>query len=70
MEKDDTRLTIEQLAKRWPAISIGTLKNWRRTGHGPRYIRVGRKVMYRLEDVVTYEREHTFVSTAEEAARR
>ena len=40
-----------------------TLERWRSTGTGPRYIKVGRRVVYRLADLEVWleqqAREHT-----------
>lgn len=39
-------------AGRWLGVHVNTLKRWRRTGTGPRYIRVGRsRVRYRVRDL-------------------
>jgi hypothetical protein len=32
-------------------VAVGTLQNLRSQGRGPRYYRVGRKILYRIEDV-------------------
>ncbi len=32
-------------------IAVGTLQNLRSQGRGPRYYRVGRKILYKFEDV-------------------
>jgi len=32
-------------------LNRGTLRNWRSQGKGPRYFRVGRKVIYRPQDI-------------------
>ncbi len=42
------------LARRW-SISPRTLERWRWLGQGPAYLKVGGRVVYRLEDVETYE---------------
>ena len=47
-------LTTEQLAARW-GMSPGTLRNWRVWKQGPRFIRIGRSVRYRLYDVKKWE---------------
>lgn len=36
-------------------ISPRTLERWRWTGEGPRFMKVGGRVVYRLEDVEGYE---------------
>lgn len=42
------------LARRWN-VSPRTLERWRWLGIGPRYLKIGGRVVYRLEDVETYE---------------
>jgi Helix-turn-helix domain len=42
------------LARRWQ-ISPRTLERWRWLGIGPRYIKIGGRVVYRLEDIEAYE---------------
>ena len=52
-----------QLAERWN-ISPRTLERWRWIGEGPRYLKIGGRVVYRLEDIEAYEAERTRASTA------
>ena len=47
-------LTSDQLAKRW-VIRTETLSQWRWNGRGPQYLKIGRRVLYRLEDVLSFE---------------
>jgi len=42
------------LARRW-ALSPRTLERWRWLGVGPCYLKVGGRVLYRLEDIEAYE---------------
>jgi predicted site-specific integrase-resolvase len=44
------------LADRWN-ISHRTLERWRWTGEGPKYLKLGGRIVYRLEDVEAYEAE-------------
>jgi predicted site-specific integrase-resolvase len=46
-------------------ISPRTLERWRWTGDGPRFMKVGGRVVYRLEDVEGYEDSQLRNSTAE-----
>ena len=46
-------------------ISPRTLERWRWTGEGPRFRKVGGRVVYRLEDVEGYEDSQLRNSTAE-----
>lgn len=43
-----------QLARRWN-ISHRTLERWRWLGHGPSFIKIGGRVVYREEDVEAFE---------------
>ena len=51
-------LTAKELADRW-ATSVAALANWRSAERGPAYVKLGRRVRYRLDDVERFEREHT-----------
>jgi hypothetical protein len=44
----------EQLARRWN-ISPRTLERWRWQRKGPPYLRIGGRVVYRLDDVEAFE---------------
>jgi len=51
-------LTTGQLAERW-GVSVSTLRHWRVLHKGPRFVRIGKKVVrYRIEDVVGYEKDN------------
>ncbi len=45
-----------ELSRRW-RLSPRTLERWRFQGTGPQYLKVGGRVVYRLEDVEAYEAE-------------
>jgi predicted site-specific integrase-resolvase len=45
-----------ELAQRW-RISPRTLERWRWLGQGPQYLKIGGRVVYRLEDVESFEAE-------------
>jgi hypothetical protein len=49
-----SRLDQRDLAERW-LLSTRTLERWRWSGDGPSYIKVGARVIYRLEDIEAYE---------------
>jgi hypothetical protein len=46
-----------QLAKRWN-MSPRTLERWRWLGQGPVFLKLGGRVLYRLEDIESYEANH------------
>jgi hypothetical protein len=50
-------LTQLDLARRWH-ISPRTLERWRWLGEGPAYLKLGRVIAYRLDDVETFEAAH------------
>jgi hypothetical protein len=43
-----------ELSRRW-RISPRTLERWRWLGIGPRYVKIGGRVVYRLEDIEAFE---------------
>jgi hypothetical protein len=54
--KRSERLGQNELARRWN-ISPRTLERWRWLNQGPRYLKLGGRVAYRLEDVEAFEVE-------------
>lgn len=50
-----TCLSQKELARRW-TISHRTLERWRWVGEGPPYMKIGGRVVYRLEDVIEFEK--------------
>ena len=56
------RLTEQQLAERWQ-LSVRTLQNWRWQGKGPRYLKIGARVLYPAEEVDAHETGHLHANT-------
>ena len=50
------------LAERW-RVSMRTLEQWRWQGKGPRYLKIGGRVVYRVEDVEAFEVANLHIST-------
>ena len=50
-------LTAKELAHRW-RLPLGTLSNWRYMRRGPDFIKISSRVIYPLETIEAYEREH------------
>jgi len=48
------KMTQEELAERWH-LSPRTLEQWRWLGKGPRFLKIGARVLYDLRDVEDYE---------------
>lgn len=59
-----THFNQVELAERWK-LSPRTLERWRWTGDGPTYLKIGGRVVYRLEDIEAFEAEQERRSTAE-----
>ena len=57
-------LNQHELADRWD-LSERTLERWRCIGWGPCFLKVGGRVVYRLEDIEAYEICHMRASTSE-----
>ncbi|WP_456782934.1 helix-turn-helix transcriptional regulator [Bradyrhizobium sp. USDA 4516] len=51
-------LLNEKQAARLLAISFRTLQAWRRTGVGPSFIKLGRAVRYRQQDLLAWADGH------------
>lgn len=67
LPRSERRVLKEQeLADRW-GISIKTLQRWRCLALGPRFLKLGNRVGYRLEDIEQYERQVSRCSTGERA---
>ena len=49
-------------------LQKNTLEIWRTKGIGPRFVKVGRRVMYRVSDVEAYLDANTCQSTSDKAA--
>lgn len=62
-QHDETHLRPRDLCERWGwAVTTRTLREWRRAGKGPRYIRPSyRVVLYPLSGIREYERANEIV---------
>jgi hypothetical protein len=53
-------LTTEELSERYRGtVSVRTLINWRVQQVGPRPTKLGKAVLYRIDDVEAWEARHT-----------
>jgi hypothetical protein len=55
-------LDQKALADRW-LVSPRTLEQWRWQGKGPRYLKIGGRVVYREEDVTAFEAANLHANT-------
>ena len=61
--KDDIaqHLSPQALAER-EGVPLETVYGWNKTRTGPRYMKIGRHVRYRLADVVAWENSRTIAT--------
>ena len=53
-------LTPKELVERWRnSVNIRTLANWRSSGQGPKFVKIGGRVVYRARHVEEYEQKNT-----------
>lgn len=57
-------ITPAQLADRW-GVEINTLSQWRWNGKGPRFLKLGKCVKYRIEDITAFEERTLYQSTSQ-----
>jgi hypothetical protein len=60
-------LSQRELAERW-TISPRTLERWRWLGVGPRFLKLGGRVVYRIADIAAFEAAQVRTRTNERAA--
>ena len=58
-----SKITQEQLAVRWH-LSPRTLEQWRWLGKGPKFLKIGARVLYREQDVDAWEAEQVCQNTS------
>ncbi len=57
-----------ELSRRW-SVSPRTVERWRWLGQGPCFLKIGGRVLYRLDDIEAFEAQH-LRSTNERARMR
>ncbi|MEE7478504.1 helix-turn-helix domain-containing protein [Methylobacterium hispanicum] len=58
-------LTPAEVAARWEnRVCTRTMANWRTQGNGPRFTKIGGRVLYPLKDIEAWEHAGTVDSTA------
>jgi len=56
------------LAQRWD-LTYGTLERWRWRRTGPRFMKIGWRIKYRIEDVIAYEEKHMYSVTPKDPGK-
>lgn len=62
---ESTYLKPFQLAERW-GVTVTTLSQWRWNGKGPCYLKMGRHVVYPIQDIEDFEQARRRRSTSEQ----
>jgi predicted DNA-binding transcriptional regulator AlpA len=60
---EDTEKTAQRLC-----VQKNTLERWRSLGFGPQFVKIGRRVLYRVSDVEAYIDANVCQSTSDKAA--
>jgi hypothetical protein len=60
-------LNQTDLAARWN-LSPRTLERWRWLGQGPKFLKLGGRILYRLEDIEAFEEQQLLQVTGSAAA--
>lgn len=64
-DNDPQYLTPEALHDRWKKrVAVRTLSNWRSLGTGPKFTKVGGRILYPLAEVLAWEARRTTDTTA------
>lgn len=49
-------LTTEEVAERYRgSVSVGTLRNWRAMKIGPSFVKIGKAVLYRVDELEAWD---------------
>ena len=57
---EEKHINPVELARRW-RLSPRTLERWRWQGKGPAYLKIGVRIVYRKEDIESFEAEQRIV---------
>jgi hypothetical protein len=63
-------LTAEEVAERYcGAVTVGTLRNWRALRVGPPFVKIGKAVLYPMEELDAWDKKNLVSCSAPVAAR-
>ncbi|WP_424578213.1 helix-turn-helix transcriptional regulator [Bradyrhizobium sp. PMVTL-01] len=58
-------LTTEEVSARYRGeITVGTLRNWRAMRTGPAYIKIGKAVLYPVDELDAWDRRNLVICSA------
>jgi hypothetical protein len=62
---EDRFLTPEEVSQRYRGtIAVGTLRNWRAMRVGPPFIKIGKAVLYPLDELAAWDKKNLVVCRA------
>jgi hypothetical protein len=57
--EDSKYLTAEEVVERYRGVvSIGTLRNWRAIRAGPTFVKIGKAILYPVDELNAWERRN------------
>jgi hypothetical protein len=57
---ETTFLTPEEVAERYRgSVSVGTLRNWRAMKIGPSFVKIGKAVLYRIDELEAWDQRNS-----------
>ncbi|MGX1101238.1 helix-turn-helix transcriptional regulator [Amorphus sp. MBR-141] len=63
--EDRRYLTAKEVAERYrKEISVGTLRNWRAMRIGPTFVKIGKAVLYPVQELDEWDRENLVICRA------
>ncbi len=63
--EDRRYLTAKEVAERYrEEISVGTLRNWRAMRIGPPFVKIGKAVLYPVQELDEWDRENLVICRA------
>ena len=68
---DRKYLTAEEVAERYRgAVSVGTLRNWRAMRVGPAFVKIGKAVLYPVDQLEAWDKSNMVSCRASERLTR
>jgi hypothetical protein len=69
--QEETFLTAEEVSKRYRGeISVGTLRNWRAMRVGPAFVKMGKAVLYPVDQLEAWDQKNLVTCRASPSAIR
>lgn len=58
LKADLSQAVDERKAAKFIGVAVQTLRNWRHMRRGPAYLKIGKAVRYRIQDLDAFLNEH------------